>query len=187
MRIKVIRSRKRVRTISAIPEGDVLVVRAPAHVSDKELAPIIEDLHDRWMKHRAEPKLDNDALDLRAQQLNREYFDGRLRWKSIKWATNQQSRYGSCTPSLKTIRISHLVARMPRFVRDYIIVHELAHLVQADHSKKFWNLVNRFPLTERAPYIRAFVRAHPGARSVLVGDPRRTALRSLGRGPPLDD
>jgi predicted metal-dependent hydrolase len=48
------------------------------------------------------------------------------------------------------IRLSQAVADYPPWVRDYVIVHELAHLVVPDHSDRFWALVNRYPLTERA-------------------------------------
>ena len=64
--------------------------------------------------------------------------------------TNQQKRYGSCTPATATIRISTRVAQMPLWVLDYVLVHELAHLLEANHSPRFWELVARYPLSERA-------------------------------------
>ena len=63
---------------------------------------------------------------------------------------NQQARFGSCTPSRGTIRISHRLGTMPAFVRDYVLMHELAHLVEGNHGPRFWDLVYSYPRTERA-------------------------------------
>jgi len=150
MEIKIIRSKKRKKTISAREVGGQFVVQAPASMSDAELQPIIENLKNRWEKRQAKSKLDDKALRRRAQEMNRRYFKGKLRWNSIKWVANQNSRFGSCTPSNGAIRLSHRLASMPAFVRDYVIVHELAHLLEANHGPKFWQLVNRYPKTERA-------------------------------------
>ena len=150
MEIKIIRSKNRQKTVSARVVGNVFVVQAPARMSEDELQPIIEKLQQRWHKQRVRESLDDKALQQRAQELNRQYFEGKLKWKSIGWVTNQNTRLGSCTPANETIRLSHRLAVMPAFVRDYVIVHELAHLLEANHGPKFWRLVNRYPKTERA-------------------------------------
>ena len=49
-------------------------------------------------------------------------------------------RWGSCT-SKKTLLINWRVIKAPMFVIEYIIIHELAHLIESNHSKKFWNIV----------------------------------------------
>ncbi len=150
MKIKVIRSARRRKTISARMEGDVMVVRAPQHISEAELNEAIENLKARIQRRQQARELSNADLETRAQELNRRYFGGKLRWNSIRWVTNQQKRYGSCTPSQGSIRISHRVGQMPRFVQDYVLMHELAHLVEGNHGPRFWALVNRYPRTERA-------------------------------------
>ncbi len=64
--------------------------------------------------------------------------------------TNQHQRFGSCTPALGTIRLSDRLRKYPEWVLDYVIVHELAHLIHPNHSADFWAAVNAYPLTERA-------------------------------------
>lgn len=148
--IKIIRSKKRQKTVSAELKNGELVVRAPARMSQKELQPIIEKLQARLRKKvRRIPKTDED-LEAIAQSLNKKYFNGRLQWQSIRYVTNQNKRFGSCTPSLGTIRISHRLASMPDWVLNYVVVHELSHLEEANHGPNFWALVNQYPLTERA-------------------------------------
>ena len=148
--VEVIRSHRRHKSVSAELKGGVIVVRAPAAMSDEELAPVIDKLRQR-LQRRLKPVAQTDeALEKRAGELNRQYFGGKLRWRSIRYVKNQNKRFGSCTPSRGTIRLSQRLATMPPWVRDYVIVHELAHLQEANHSVRFWQLVNRYPLTERA-------------------------------------
>jgi predicted metal-dependent hydrolase len=70
--------------------------------------------------------------------------------KSNRWVDNQKQRWGSCTPNDGAIRISSRLAKEPAWVSDYVLVHELAHLHVGGHGKAFWQLVNRYPLAERA-------------------------------------
>ena len=150
MGIHIVRSKKRRKTVQAREVNGKLEILAPANMSDKDLEPVIGTLKRRIERHKAKSKLDDTALEKRAHRLNQEYFDGLLRWESIAWVANQNKRHGSCTPGRGTIRISHRVAEMPRFVQDYIIIHELAHLVEPNHGKKFWEVVYRYPRAERA-------------------------------------
>ncbi len=150
MEVKITRSQKRLKTVSARAVNGVLEVSAPAHLSDAELKPIIERLKNRLGKREKRKTLTDQDLETLATRLNREYFQGTLTWNSISWSTRQNKRYGSCTPSDKTIRISHQLEKMPKFVLEYVVVHELAHLLEGNHGPRFWKLVNRYPLTERA-------------------------------------
>lgn len=148
--VEVIRSSRRKKSVSAALKNGVLVVRAPATITDEELAPIIDNLRRRMARKVRRPPQSDAQLEKRAQQLNKEYFDGKLRWASIRYVSNQNKRYGSCTPSTGTIRLNDRLASLPTWVRDYVIVHEMAHLLEANHGPRFWKLVNRYPLTERA-------------------------------------
>lgn len=148
--VEVIRSHKRTKTVSAELRAGTLVVRAPARMSDKELAPIIAKLQARLARRASKPELGDAQLETIARRLNHTYFNGRLQWQWIRFVGNQQRRFGSCTPSQGTIRISDRLAKMPNWVLEYVVMHELAHLEQANHGPQFWDLVYRYPLTERA-------------------------------------
>ena len=148
--IEIIRSEKRRKTVSASVKNGRLIIRAPARMSERELRPIVEKLRARLAKRANLTPQTNNELATRAQQLNRELFDGKLRWHSVRYVTNQNKRYGSCTPATGKIRISDRLASMPSWVRDYVLVHELAHLLEPNHGPNFWRLCNRYPLTERA-------------------------------------
>ena len=68
----------------------------------------------------------------------------------VKWVDNQHRRWGSCTPADRTIRLSSRLRSMPEYVVDYVLVHELVHLLEPGHNDRFWALVARYPRAERA-------------------------------------
>ncbi|MGH2391088.1 MAG: M48 metallopeptidase family protein [Chloroflexota bacterium] len=159
--MRVERSERRVRTVSARVTGDIMVVRAPARMTDAELAPIIAALRRRLERKalRPAPTASDESLAARAAALSARYFSGKLCPRTIRWVTNQGSRWGSCTPATGTIRLSHALQSFPAWVVDSVIVHELAHLQVPGHGPAFWTLANRYPLMERA---RGFLIAKSG-------------------------
>ena len=151
MEIRVVRSKKRKKTVSARVEDGTMSVRAPAFISGKELRKIIENFRKRFERKELKKRLNREKPPEDVfNRLNRKYFDGKLRINSIQYVTSQRSLYGSCSLSSGNIRISHKVAEMPSWVRDYVFMHEMAHLIEPNHGRSFWSIVNRYSLTERA-------------------------------------
>ncbi|HJR45372.1 MAG TPA: M48 family metallopeptidase [Actinomycetota bacterium] len=149
-RVEVRRSTRRRKTISAEILGDALIVSIPDRMSRAEEQEWVQRMTARMSERKRRDRL-NSAEDLarRAADLSERYVDG-VRPAGIEWVTNQRSRWGSCSPDDGTIRLSLALSEYPRWVSDYVIVHELAHLIVPDHSARFWAIVNRYPLTERA-------------------------------------
>ena len=151
MRLEITRSRRRRKTVAARIVGDTLQVRAPVDLPQAELEGIIAQLKPRLEEELGRRRAVNDAaLAARAAALNRRFFAGKLHIRRVGYVHNQRQRFGSCSPHAATIRISERVAFMPGWVRDYVLLHEMAHLLEPNHSARFWTLVNRYPWTERA-------------------------------------
>lgn len=151
MDVEVVRSPRRRKTISAEQRGGTIVVRVPAGMPAEEERAWVTRMVDRLSRRERTRRLNAaGALERAAHRLNREHFGGRLRWSSIRYVPDQRSRFGSCTPEDGTIRVSDRMASAPGWVRDYVVMHELAHLVDASHSAGFWEMVGRYPRAERA-------------------------------------
>ena len=145
MQTEVIRSPRRKKTIQARLVDGVLRVRIPATMTAAEEAAAVTD-----MERRFERKLGVQTIDLpsRAKRLAASFDLPAPR--EIVFSDRQELRWGSCTPGDGRIRISNRLAGFPDWVVDYVIVHELAHLEELSHSARFWGLVDRYPLAERA-------------------------------------
>lgn len=156
--LRIERSTRRRKTASAFVRDGYLVVQLPAAMRAREQERTIAALVDKVTgQQRARRFGGDEALAERAAELADRYLDG-IRPASIRFVSNMRSRWGSCTPSTGDIRISTEVAAFPEYARDAVIVHELAHLLEPNHSARFHELVGRYPEAERAAGFLAGVR-----------------------------
>jgi predicted metal-dependent hydrolase len=148
--IEVRRSRRRRRTVSAYREGNRTIVLIPARFTKAEEQQWVATMVERLAKGDRKRRPSDAQLRARAAELSQRHLGGVAKPSSIRWVTNQNSRWGSCTPADGTIRISTRVKGMPAYVLDYVILHELAHLVAPGHGPEFWSLLASYPRLERA-------------------------------------
>jgi predicted metal-dependent hydrolase len=148
--VEVRRSTRRSRTVSAYREGDRTIVLIPARMSEAEELRWVTVMLDKLAAQERKRSLGDGELTERAERLSAQYFEGRARPASVRWVTNQNTRWGSCTPAEGSIRLSHRLQGMPEYVLDYVLVHELAHLLVPGHGPRFWRLLEAYPRTERA-------------------------------------
>lgn len=86
-----------------------------------------------YLKYKPQAQL---LAEQKVKQLN-EHYHFKYRKISIR---NQKTRWGSCSKK-GNLSFSYKIALMPDKIADYLVVHELCHLGEFNHSKKFWQLV----------------------------------------------
>ena len=145
MEVEVIRSAKRRKSVSARVVDGRIVVRMPQWMTKAQEAEYVDAMVAKLVRQHTAKGVD---LTARAVELARRYRLPEPR--SIRFVSNQASRWGSCTPSSREIRISDRIAAFPGWVLDAVIVHELAHLVEVSHGPAFHALADRYPKQERA-------------------------------------
>ena len=114
----------------------------------------VDTMVQRIADKRARPAGSDADLAARAAQVATNYLDDvvghQLRPASVRWVTNMDHRWGSCSTDSGAIRVSHRLRQMPEWVLDYVLAHELVHLVEPKHGRRFKELLGNYPLTERA-------------------------------------
>jgi hypothetical protein len=151
--VEVRRSARRRRTVSAYRDGERIVVMIPGRFTRAEeaewVAKMVARLDTGTQRSRRRGTTDA-ALARRADELSATYLGGRARPASVRWVGTMRTRWASCTPADRTIRMSDKLREMPTWVQDYVLLHELAHLLVPGHGPDFWALTARYPRTERA-------------------------------------
>jgi predicted metal-dependent hydrolase len=143
--VEVIRSERRRRTVDARIVGGKIQVRAPSRMSQRELDKTVAELVATLQRRHF-----GSAVDLpeRAAALAKRF--GLPQPERIVFSDALRSTWGRCRPATGDISISTRLTEFPSWVLDYVVVHELAHLVEANHSARFHAVVDRYPRAERA-------------------------------------
>ncbi|MDE3044780.1 MAG: M48 family metallopeptidase [Acidobacteriota bacterium] len=142
--VEIRASTRRKKTGAAHWSGSRIVVQIPARVRGRARAQFVDELVERLLTQRPQNAAGDAALEERAHVLAELYLDG-VRASSVRWVENQQARWASCSPVSREIRVSSRLRQCPEWVIDAVLVHELAHLIEADHSSAFYALADRHP------------------------------------------
>jgi predicted metal-dependent hydrolase len=148
--IRVIRSSRRKRSISAYREQGAIVISVPAKLSNSKVSQVIPEMVEKILSREAREKISDIELFDRAHALLRKYLpEFTVTPASVTWRAMNE-RWGSCTTVDRTIRISDRLNGAPEYVVDYLLVHELIHLQVADHGPQFELLLARFEESDKA-------------------------------------
>jgi predicted metal-dependent hydrolase len=148
--VEVRRSHRRTRTVSAYRKDGKVIVMIPARFTRAEEAEWVDTMLGKLARTEQRSRRTDEQLMRRARELNRDYLGGSVLPTSVRWVSNMTQRWGSCTTGEGTIRLSDRLQSMPTWVIDYVLLHELAHLIEPSHNARFWQWVDGFARSERA-------------------------------------
>jgi hypothetical protein len=164
--VEVVRSSRRRRTVSARRDGERIVVSVPARLSRAEESRWVALMVDRVLAGERRRRPGDGQLMERAAALSRRHLGDRATPSSVRWVDTMRSRWGSCTPGDRTIRLSSRLRGMPEYVVDYVLLHELAHLLVPGHGREFWRCLESYDRLERARgFLEGAAHSESGASS----------------------
>ena len=175
--IIVIRSPRRKKNISAYRQGGRIVVSIPARMSKADERAMVPEMVAKIRAQEAAATISQERLSSRVDELLTEFApEISLRPSSITWK-GMRERWGSCTSTDRTIRISDRLKGAPNYVLDYVLFHEAIHLQFFDHGAEFKALLSRFPLEAQA---EAYLSGYEAAENALTAPEALKKLLNKG-------
>ena len=153
--IRVSRRSKNVR-LSVRPDGKVVITK-PSYISQASVRKFVAQ-HQDWVKIQLKKCAANPA-PLLGRRSRREYISHKEQSRILVYSlirqsnalygysfrsvriSNQKTRWGSCSAQ-KNLNFNYKIIFLPPALQKYVIVHELCHLEELNHSERFWCLVS---------------------------------------------
>ena len=175
--IIVIRSTRRKKNISAYRQGGRIVVSIPARMSKADERAMVPEMVAKIRAQEAAATMSEERLSSRVDELLTELApEISLRPSSVNWR-GMRERWGSCTSTDRTIRISDRLKGAPDYVLDYVLFHEAIHLQYFDHGAEFKAFLSRFPLEAQA---EAYLSGYEAAENALTAPEALKKLLNKG-------
>ena len=156
MEYEIIRSNR--RTVAITIKGGRVILRGPIRLSATDAEKIIA-AHEKWIIEKLENSKnktipDKNLSEEKIAELKKAakvYFKNKIEHfaniMNLKYGrmtiTSAKTRFGSCS-SKGNISFSYRLMLYPQPVREYVVVHELAHLLEMNHSKRFYAVIERY-------------------------------------------
>lgn len=148
-------TRKAIKHAYARERNGVLHISVPLKLSDAQVASVVEDLRRKLQRRQLAANANAAETLLPRAQALASRFPQPITLSSIMFVTTQRARWASYSTQTGVIRVHALLQRMPAWVLEAVIAHELAHVIHPNHSPAFWSLLHEVcPTTEQA---RAFL------------------------------
>jgi len=147
---RIIRSARRKRSISAYRQNGIIEIHIPQRMSRRDENSVVPEMIAKVLERESRVRSSDATLAKIADQLLNDYLpDFHERPSAITWR-NMRERWGSCTSTDGTIRISSRLNGAPEYVVSCVVFHELIHLRVPGHGALFQEFLNRYPEKDRA-------------------------------------
>jgi len=175
--IIVIRSTRRKKNISAYRQGGRIVVSIPARMSKADERAMVPEMVAKIRAQEAAATMSEETLSIRVGELLTQLApEITVRPSSVNWRAMRE-RWGSCTGTDRSIRISDRLKGAPDNVLDYVLFHEAIHLQFFDHGPQFKEILTRFPEEALA---EAYLSGYEAAETALTAPEALKKLLNKG-------
>lgn len=161
-RVRVTRKRMKNLYLRVKETGDIVEVSAPLSVTDREIEQFVLGRMD-WIagaKRRLEERLREEAekpvlVPFQEREMRRAlkkeieellaYWEPRMGVRSEGFTVKKmKTRWGSCNVKTHHLNFNFSLAQVPRPYVEYVVVHELTHLLEPSHNRRFWDLMEHY-------------------------------------------
>lgn len=148
--MEVRRTARRKKTVAAVREGNLTVLYAPLRMPIYEIEEMALELQERLNRIDPRAYYSDQELFERAEYLSGLYLFSAAQPKSVSWSEKLTSAWGICNPLHQTINLAIRLKGLPQYVIDYVLLHELVHLICTNHGRDFDNFMKLYEKKEKA-------------------------------------